>query len=200
MAVAERDLVTVEQISPAPWKCSREHFQQMGELGMFVGQHVMLFDGDIVAMPAMGTQHRTAVILASDLLRDLFDGGHFVSVQCPFDIGKATDPEPDIAVIAGQIRDYVTCGLTQAALIIEVSDTTLDFDRRTKAPLYAGAGIEDYWIVNLNSAQVEVHRQPLPPDQIFGLGYADVKTYRPGELIEPLARSGIQVLVDDLLP
>jgi Uma2 family endonuclease len=200
MAVVERDLAAVDQVSPAPWKCSREHFQQMGELGMFVGQHVMLFEGEIVAMPAMGDRHRTSVILASDRLRDLFDGGYFVSVQCPFDIGKATDPEPDIAVIAGQIRDYATRGLTQAALIVEVSDATLDFDRRTKAPLYAGAGVADYWIINLNAAQIEVHRQPLPPDQIFGTGYTDVKTYRKGQSIELLAKPGVQVLVDDLLP
>jgi Uma2 family endonuclease len=56
----------------------------------------------------------------------------------------------------------------------------MEFDRRTKAPLYARAGIDDYWIVNLNASQVEVHRQPLPPDQIFGSGYTDVKTYRTG--------------------
>jgi Uma2 family endonuclease len=200
MAVVERDLTAVEQVSPAPWKCSREHFQQMGELGMFVGQHVMLFEGSIVAMPAMGDRHRTGVILTARVLERAFGDDYFVSVQCPFDIGKATDPEPDIAVIPGQIRDYATRGLTQAALILEVSDTTLDFDRRTKAPLYAGAGIEDYWIINLNAAQIEVYRQPLPPDQIFGTGYTDVKTYRKGQSIELLAKPRVQVLVDDLLP
>ncbi len=200
MAVAEHELAAAEQAHPAPWRCPREQFKQIGEPGMFVGQHVMLFEGEIVATPAMGDRHRTGVTLASRTLDKAFGESYFVSVQCPFDIGEATDPEPDTAVIAGQIRDDANQGLTQAALIVEVSDTTLDFDRRTKAPLYAGAGIEEYWIINLKAAQVEVHHQPLPPGQISGRGYRDVRTYQKGRSITPPAKPDVSVAVDDLLP
>lgn len=201
MAVAELKAPPATSAEePRTYRWTRDQFYEMGEMGLFEGQRVILVEGEILAMPAMGNLHRTSVTLASRTLDKAFGEGYFVSVQCPFDIGEATDPEPDIAVIAGQIRDYATRGLTQAALIVEVSDTTLDFDRRTKAPLYAGAGIEEYWIINLKAAQVEVYRQPIPPGQIFGTGYTDVKTYQTGQSIPPMAKPDRQIAVADLLP
>ena len=102
----------------------------------------------------------------------------FVSAQCPFDIGRATDPEPDIAIITGSIQDYFGRGLTEAALIVEVSDSTLPYDRREKASLYAMAGVGDYWILNIDRtpSQLEVYRQPqLDEAQPYGYGYGEVK-------------------------
>lgn len=200
MAVAERDLTVAENAAPIPWRCSREPFYQMGELGWFEGQRVMLIGGEILAMPAMGNWHRATVTLASQTLRAVFGDGFFVCERSPFETGEATDPEPDIAVIAGQIRDYANRGLTEAALIVEVSDSTLDYDRREKAPLNARAGVQEYWIINLKASQVEVHRQPLPPEQSLGLGYTDIEAYRKGQSLQALAANGANFSVSDLLP
>ena len=195
MAVAERELTTPaqgaeEECTPQPYRWTREQFYQMGDLGLFEGRRAILVEGEILAMPAMGDLHRNILTLASDVLRETFGNGFFASVQCPFDIGRATDPEPDIAIIRGNVRDYFGRGLTEAALIVEVSDTTLAYDRREKASLYAMAGVTDYWIVNVDQepAQIEVHRSPAPDEsQPFGYGYGQKTIHRGGEVILPLA-------------
>jgi Uma2 family endonuclease len=207
MAVAERELITPapeteEQWTPQPYRWTREQFYQMGDLGLFEGRRAILVEGEILAMPAMGNTHRHILTLASDVLRDLFGSGFFVSAQCPFDIGRATDPEPDIAIIRGSLGDYRGRGLTEAALIVEVSDTTLAYDRSGKASLYAMAGVTDYWIINIDQepGQIEVHRQPVPDEaQPFSFGYREKTVHRAGEIIQPLA-SPKPVAVSALLP
>ncbi len=155
-----------EDFKPQPYRWTREQFYQIGDMGLFEGRRAILIEGEILAMPAMGDLHRNYLTLVSDVLREVFGTGFFVSVQCPFDIGRATDPEPDIAIISGTVFDYRGRGLTEAALIVEVSDTTLGYDRGKKASLYASAGVADYWIVNIDQepAQIEVHRQPVPDE------------------------------------
>ena len=198
MAVAERELITAVtpvpgaegEWTPQPYRWTREQFNQIGDLGLFEGRRAILVEGEILAMPAMGDMHRHILTLASDVLRDLFGSGFFVSAQCPFDIGRATDPEPDIAIIRGSIGDYRGRGLTEAALIVEVSDTTLAYDRRGKASLYALAGVADYWIINVDQepAQIEVYRQPAPDEaQPHGFGYEEKTIHRSGDIIQPLA-------------
>ncbi len=150
----------------------------------------------------MGDKHRTAIILADNVLRGAFSDEFFVSVQCPFDIGEATDPEPDIAIIRGNVRDFLGRGLTDAALIVEISDTTHRYDSREKASLYAKAGVSDYWIVNLDKkpAQLEIYRHPQPDEsQRFGYSYGEIKTYQSGEVILPL-NAPKPIAVSALLP
>ena len=105
-------------------------------------------------------------------------------------------------IIAGTVRDYFDRGLTEAALIVEVSHSTLSYDRREKARLYALAGVTDYWIINVDQepAQIEIHRQPVPDEaQPHGFGYRDRTIHRAGEIIQPLAALG-PVAVSSLLP
>ncbi len=87
-------------------------------------------------------------------------------------------------------------GIIQASalLVVEISETTLNFDRKTKTGLYAEAGIGEYWIVNLVERCVEVLRGPLNGS------YSDIKRMESGEFIEPVARTGVKVAVADLLP
>ena len=195
MAVAERELVTPapgaeEEWIPQPYRWTREQFNQIGDMGLFEGRRAILVDGEILAMPAMGDRHRYTLTLASDVLRELFGVGFFISAQCPFDIGRATDPEPDIAVVPGSLSDYKGRGIAEAALIVEISDTTLSYDRRGKASLYAMAGVTDYWIINVDQepAQIEIHRRPAPDEaQPHGFGYSEKTIHRSGEIIQPLA-------------
>ena len=79
-------------------------------------------------------------------------------------------------------------------LLVEISDTTLAFDLGTKARLYARAGIPEYWVVDVVGERIVVHRSP-------GSGvYADMKSYRIGESIEPLAAPGSNFTVADAFP
>lgn len=205
MAIAEREVTGLtqeieEDFVPTPYVWTREQFYEIGDMGLFEGRRAILIEGEILAMPAMKDPHRTSLTLTDEALRQSFGSGFFPSIQCPFDIGKATDPEPDIAVIKGTIREYSGKGLTAAELIVEISDTTYAYDRREKASLYASAGIQDYWIVRLKTRQVEVYRQPKADEtQPFGFGYSVTTVHSSGEIIQPLASSN-PVAVSALLP
>jgi Uma2 family endonuclease len=78
-------------------------------------------------------------------------------------------------------------------LLVEVSDSTLAYDRNTKGPLYAQAGILDYWIVNLVDGQIEVYREPSPE------GYTSIGIKRRGDSIQLLAFPGVAIAVTDIL-
>ncbi len=209
MAIAEREVATpVQSVSedidetfvPKPYRWTREQFYEMGDAGLFEGRRSILINGEILSMPAMKEAHRASLILADQALREAFGSQFFLSMQCPFDIGDATDPEPDIAVIRGGIRDFTGRGLTEAALIVEVSDTTYAYDRREKASLYASAGVQDYWIIRLKTRQLEVRRQPVPDEaQPFGFGYSELTVHDSGTLVQPLSAPH-PVAVSALLP
>ncbi len=106
-----------------------------------------------------------------------------------------------MAVVAGKPRDYLTSHPTTAALVVEVADTTLAFDRRQKGSLYARAGILDYWIVNLVNRVLEVYRLPAA-DASAPLGYSYRERIRltAGEAVSPLAFPAATIAVADLLP
>ncbi len=108
---------------------------------------------------------------------------------------------PDVTVVSGTPRDYKDAHPTTASLIVEVADTTLMYDRSQKASLYAKAGIEDYWIVNLVHQQLEIYRNPSPMlEQPFGHGYKNVALYMATDSVAPLAAQQAVVSVVDLLP
>jgi Uma2 family endonuclease len=105
-------------------------------------------------------------------------------------------PEPDAAAIAGGLRDYPDHP-TSALLVVEVADTSLPLDRRRKGPIYAQAGIPEYWIVNLVDGIVEVYREPI--ETADGWHYRLVQRAAPGETLQPLT-AGTAIAVADLLP
>ena len=121
----------------------------MGEMGLFDGIRVELIEGEIIEMPAIGSRHFTSVLLTSRALQKAFGGGQLVVPQNGFDAGPRSEPQPDVAVYEGNIRDFTDALPTTALLVVEVADSTLRSDRDKKARLYASRGIAEYWIVNL---------------------------------------------------
>jgi Uma2 family endonuclease len=110
-------------------------------------------------------------------------------------------PEPDVAVVVGNFRDYRKKQPTTAVLLVEVSDTTLRQDRNIKASLYAKAAIEEYWIVILRDRVLEVYRDPTPmKDARFGYGYLNVVRYAETDRVSPLAAPEASIDVCDLMP
>jgi Uma2 family endonuclease len=209
MTIAEREVAAPmqsvsedadETFVPEPYRWTREQFYEIGDMGLFEGRRSILINGEILSMPAMKEAHRASLILADQALREALGSQFFLSMQCPFDIGKVTDPEPDIAVIRGGIRDFAGRGLTEAALIVEVSDTTYAYDRREKASLYASAGVQDYWIVRLKARHLEVRRLPVPDEaQPFGFGYSQLTVHESGAIVQPLSAL-TPIAVSALLP
>ena len=107
-----------------------------------------LIEGEVVDMPPQKNAHYTAILLAQRALERAFGPNYVVRVQGPLDLGERSQPEPDLAVVPGSPRDYRDHPKT-ASLVVEVSDSTLVFDRERKARLFAKAGIPEYWIINL---------------------------------------------------
>src|SRR5205823_3839971 len=110
-------------------------------------------------------------------------------------------PQPDVAVVVGDPRDYASKHPTTAVLLIEVSDSSLRQDRRVKAHRYTQVGIADYWIVNLVDRQLEIHRHPGPDPQRKGqYRYADLTIVPATGAATPLAAPGAVIAAADLLP
>jgi Uma2 family endonuclease len=151
-------------------------------------------------MPPQKDEHAMTVRLCEEAARRAFGEGFVYCVQMPLDLGPGSEPEPDIAVVRGALRSVKKHPKT-ALLVIEVSDTTLAYDRGRKASLYASRGIRDYWVVNLVEHCVEVHRRPARNvKSAFGFTYVDVRTYAVGESVVPLAAKRASVQITDLLP
>lgn len=193
---------------PAPWpaeprvrRWTRDEFYKMASLGWFRGKRVLLLDGEIIEMAGQGNWHSVTLELGERQLRSIFpETNYWVRSQRPLDLPDGTsDPEPDLAVVAGQPREYSQHPST-ALLVIEVADSSLRLDRR-KAHAYATAGVTDYWIVSLPNHEVEVYRDPIADASVErGHRYATTMTLRPGEFVSPLAAPQARIAVADLLP
>jgi len=157
---------------------------------------VELLEGVVVAMAPQGPRHEVAGDLVAEALRRVIGTRAAVRVERSLVAGRRSVPQPDVAVVPGRLRDYVRSRPTTALLVVEVADASLPQDRITKAWIYAGAGIPEYWIVNLRDDQVEVFRQP----DRRGRLYRERRIARPGERLDLVSLPGATVAVDDLLP
>ena len=137
-----------------------DEFQHAYDLGVFgYDARLELIEGEIIRkMPQTGP-HAWAIQAVTEIMRPIFGEGHAIRVQLPIGASSISGPEPDVAVVAGSFHDCKRARPTTTIFVVEVSDTTLAYDRSTKAALCARAGIEDYWIVNLPDGVLEVHRQ-----------------------------------------
>jgi Uma2 family endonuclease len=185
---------------PAVHRWTREEYFRLTDSGHFNGQRVELIDGKIIDMPAQKNGHVIAVEKTQEALKKAFGRKFWVRAQATLDLGPYSVPDPDVAVVPGPRRadvDYPT----EAVLVVEVSDTTLWYDRNRKATVYATAGIAEYWIVNLVDGQLEVHRNPVDDRARRNRRrYQTVTVIRPGSAVSPLAAPRSKVAVVNLLP
>ena len=187
--------------TPQPHRFTREEYHQMAELGFFRNRRVELIDGEIIDIAAMKDLHAVGMGVAAATLQQAFPEC-WVRHQLPLSFTMDSEPEPDLVVVPGQPRNYMGKGHpSDAIVVVELSDTTLRFDRGRKASLYARAGIKDYWIVNLNGKCLEVMREPVEEAGApLGWKYGSVVTLRGGESVSPLAKPEVRIAVSDLLP
>jgi Uma2 family endonuclease len=175
---------------------TREEYDRLVEAGILApDERVELLEGDIVRMWPQSPLHAVTIGNVEEALGQAFWTGYYVRVQMPFALADESEPEPDLAVVRGHRRDYYQAHPTTAVLLVEVADSTLDYDRRCKGTSYARADVPEYWIVNLVDRQVEVYRGPTSDR-----GYQTVQRCRRGESISPIGAPSASVLVDDLLP
>lgn len=176
------------------YRFSREAFERMVGEGVFPPEsRVELVRGELLEMSPQGSRHFATIRLMEDALRRVAGRGLDVRVQGPLALSEIDLPEPDIAVVKGDARTYINSHPESAVLVVEVSDTSLEFDRTRKLAVYASAGIPEYWIANLIDDFVEVHTEPAE-----GM-YRSKRTYAPGDAISP-GFVDATLAVSDLLP
>jgi Uma2 family endonuclease len=146
------------------WRLTVTQYHQMIAAGILNSDDpVELLDGWLVQKMAKNPPHRVTTRLIREALESIIPDGWYVETQEPITLSDS-EPEPDVAVIRGDTRDYLDRhpGASEVALIVEVADSTLERDRTLKQQIYARAGISTYWIVNLVNFQLEIYTQPKP--------------------------------------
>ena len=184
-----------DPVAPRRWTTARYlRLVEEGVLGP--DDHVELLEGVIVAVAPSNVEHDGTVGLVSQTLFRAVERRAVVRTQLSLVAGPRSLPEPDVAVVSGDARDYLQRRPTEALLVVEVADSSLKQDRLTKSAIYAAAGVPEYWIVNLRDRCVEVRRRPEPGMR----RYATVAIARQGDVLELRALRGMRVAVEDLLP
>jgi len=183
-------------VSPARYSFSVEEWHQMGEAGLFrENPRVELLDGEVIQMSPIGNRHLACVNRLTRLLVNAVGDQAIVSVQNPVRLDDYSEPQPDVVLLLPR-RDFyssATPGAKDTVLLVEVSDTSLSWDRDRKAPRYAAAGIPTVWIVNLAAGAVLVRSGPAPD------GYSDLRRAERGEILDVPGLPGVRVDVDHML-
>lgn len=193
---------TSEAAEPTIYRLSVEQYEAMIRLGILTeDDKVELLEGVIVNKMTKNQPHVTCVGLMNHLFTRLLSDGWFVNVEQPAQIASSL-PEPDITVIRGKHRDYTNRRVPadQIGLLIEVSDTTLSFDRTTKLQAYGRGGVPVYWIVNLNERQIEVFTEPFADEKTAGYKKREVFTEANQIAVVLDGQEITRIPVSDLLP
>ena len=147
----ERQLFTVEE------------YHKMAEAGIIKpSDRVELIHGEVLKRSPIKSPHASVVDYLNETIGFLLHGKAIIRVQNPIEINHDSEPEPDIAIVqckADRYRDHHPTA-EDVFLLIEVADSSLEFDREVKMPLYASAKIPEAWIINLPEQRVEVYRNP----------------------------------------
>jgi Uma2 family endonuclease len=178
---------------------TRLEYDRLIEQGFFdEDERIELLDGQLVVREPQSSRHAVTVDLVREAPQHAFGTGYYVRGHSPVALDDVSEPEPDIAVVRGRLRDYASQHPASPVLVVEVADSSLGKDRGRKAALYARAGIADYWIVNLNDHVLEVYREP---GRTAGRWkYRSVSLLRPRATVAPLAAPKRRLPVASLLP
>ena len=190
------DAAPMERVLPAPHLFTVDEYYRMVDAGLLTeDSRVELIDGVIVDMPPIGPGHSGNVIWFTGALQELFGGFAQLSIQNPLRLGLRVEPQPDVMLLRPRADHYRTSHPRpdDVLLLVEVADSSLTYDRKTKARVYARAGIADYWIVNRVDFAVEVYRDPARSR------YRSVQVLKRGDGIQPLAFPDVSIAVSDIL-
>ena len=181
---------------------TRLEYERLIDLGAFrPGDHVELVGGDLMVCEPQGTPHMTGIRMAEEVLRQAFAAGWEVRTQAPVALDDESEPEPDVLVAPGSLRDYRHAHPAQPVLLVEVAEASLESDREHKGSIYARARVPEYWIINLVDNLLEVYRDPVAdPDAPFGWRYGSTSRLGARDFVSPRAAPQVRVAVTDLLP
>lgn len=183
------------------FQIARRHFtvaeyHRMAEAGIFSeDDRLELIEGEILKMSPIGSLHASCVKRLNKLLGNLVGQSAIVSVQDPVQLNDFSEPEPDIALLRPRDDFYAQAhpGAADVLLIIEIADSSVEYDRNIKLPTYAHSGIPEVLIANLAADTVEAYSDPVNGS------YQHTRLYKRGETFSPQMLPGIAIKISDIL-
>jgi len=173
-----------------------DEFYRMAEIGIFTeDDRVELIEGEIIQMTPIGNRHLACVNRLARILITAIKNRAIVSIQNPVRLSNRTEPQPDIVVLKYRSDDYEgkKPSPEDVYFMVEVSDSSYEYDRQIKIPLCAINNIPEIWIANLDRRVIEIYRQPSPE------GYRQSFIVSPGESISPQSFPEYSFKVSDIL-
>lgn len=179
-----------------PHRFTTEDYHRLAEVGILAPDaRVQLIEGEIHDMSPIGPFHGGVVNRLNEIFSERHKGRWIVSVQNAIRLDKHSEPQPDIMLLKRAPDHYVSHipAPDDVLLLTEVADSSLEFDRRKKIPVYARAGIAEVWIVDLRESAIEVHREP------HFTGYEKIIVFRSGDKVSPASFPDVKIDVAELL-
>jgi len=173
-----------------------DEYHRMSDIGLFPeDKRFELIRGEIFEMPGAKPPHSGRVNRLTHLFSSRLGDSIVLSVQNPSSIDDYSEPVPDVSLLKARSDFYSEKHPTpdDVLLLVEISHTTLRFDTKIKAPLYAEAGIQEYWILNLPQNVLEIRSEPVNGR------YTRQEILRPGQTVSPRAFPGVSFQVEELL-
>jgi Uma2 family endonuclease len=195
-ATNDLGIVAVVTTAPTSHRFTVEDWDRLIEVGFFTKyDRVELLDGEIFDITPIGDPHEASVDRLTRHFVTRAGERAIVRIQGSVQVSKYSVPLPDVAVLAPR-DDFYRGGKPQPddlLLVIEVSDSSLAFDRGPKARLYAAGGVAEYWVVDVNGEVVDVCTEPSAD------GYRSVSTVGRGATLAPICLPGVSLTVDEIL-
>ena len=180
----------------ATYRFSVEEFNKLGEAGIFdEDDRVELLDGEIIVMSPIGTQHAGIVMRLNWTLQRHLGDRVLLNPQNPAVLDEFSEPLPDLTLLKPR-KDFYTSAHPRPEdilLLVEVSDTTLAYDRGRKLRKYAERGLREVWIVNVKQQIIEQFRVPA------GFTYSSAAQFRRDQKITIEAFPDVQFVVEELI-
>lgn len=171
-------------------------YYRMADAGILTADdRVELIEGEIIEMSPIGKRHASCVDRINRLLNRLAGQAAIVRVQNPVRLSDFSEPQPDVALLRPR-EDFYAAGHPRpddVLLVVEVADTSVDYDRGVKVSLHARSGIPEFWLVDLTEDRIEIYASP------SGGEYGDVRLASRGESVSSDAVAGLSFAVEEIL-
>ncbi|MFH1739778.1 MAG: Uma2 family endonuclease [bacterium] len=167
-----------------------DEYYRMAETGILSeDDRVELIEGEIIQMTPIGSRHASHVKRLNQFFSCNLGARVIVSVQDPIRVDQHSEPQPDIVLLRPRSDFYAEAHPKpeDVFLVVEVADTSIDFDRQVKTPLYAKADILEVWLVDISGGSIEVYREPSLR------GYEQVERFQRGQDLSPQAFPDIKL-------
>jgi Uma2 family endonuclease len=182
--------------TPTRYKLSVEDYHKLGTAGILNGDsRVELIEGELLEMAPIGSLHAATVARLHELFYEQTRDVALVWQQNPVTLEPRSEPQPDLTLLKFRADHYAHAlpTATDVMLIVEVSDTTLDYDRGEKLRLYARHGIPEYWVVDLQTKRLEVYREP------HAKGYVRKLEFNAQDTVSPQAMLQAKIAMEKVL-